>query len=159
MARLLNLLPPLVIGLLAIVFIVQAHGFKPASATVPILIGWTVLILALIDLATRLDGAVGLFMNRLFKPTKSLGTKVHEAGIALQVTAIASIALLVAGFLLLGILPSSAIFVVLALRFGARTGWVAALLSGLGIAALVWGVFAALLGLDLPMGILFDGGS
>jgi hypothetical protein len=77
----------------------------------------------------------------------------------MQATAIAAIVALVTSFLLFGVLPACGVFVLLAIRFGARTTWLTAALSGLGITVMIWAIFAILLGLDLPGGIFFDGGS
>ncbi len=151
-------LTPAVLALLAVAFTAQALHFKPVSALVPILIGITVLILSLIELATQFDGAAGRLLNRMFTPDKNIHAPA-EMDPRRQLIAVGGLVGLVACMLVLGILPACAIFVALAMRFGADLSWRASVLSGLAMALVVWLVFGALLALDIPMGLLFDGGN
>lgn len=159
MARWAAFLPAIAMAVLAVLFIVGAHGFKPAAASVPIIVGWTVLLLAAIEFASHMRGPVADFVNRLFKPTQGLGPALAEANPGRQAMAVGGLVVLVAAFIVIGMLPACAIFIFVAMRFGACVSWAVALVAGGAMAAGVWLIFAMLLRLSLPAGLLFDGGS
>lgn len=145
---------------LAILFIIGAHGFKPAAAFVPLIVGWTVLLLAAIECACRVEGRLGTAINRLFKPTQGLGPALAEArqggrwwpsvGWCCWSAPSSPSACC---------LPACAIFIFVAMRFGAGVSWMASLVSGVATALAIWLIFAMLLRLSLPAGLLFDGGN
>ena len=140
-------LPSLALILLAGAYLAIARGFKPTAATLPLIAGGAVLLLALHDLRDRPAR------------TRSHPIIAHRPPPRWQdeATAIAGLLGLVGGFFLIGILPACALAVPLALRFGARLSWPAAIAGGVGLVAVLWLMFAWLLGLDLPAGLLFDG--
>ncbi len=149
-------LPPFVMLLLAIGFIIEARGFKTASAIVPTLIGWCVLVLSSLDLASRFDGAVGRLINRVFVNNSDAVHAIPPVSGARQAIAVAGLAALVVGFFVIGVLPSCVIFVFLAMKFGARTGWIAAILSAIAVPLILWAMFTGLLGLEMPWGMVFE---
>lgn len=157
MQKLADRLTPALIALIAIGFIAKAMLFKPISAMAPILIGITVLILALIELATRLDGAPGRVLNRLFTPAQGADHAPAAMDARRQAIAVGAVVGLVAAMVLVGLIPSSALFVMLAIRFGAGLSWRASIASGLAMGLVIWLIFGGLLSLDIPMGLLFDG--
>jgi hypothetical protein len=137
-------MPALTMIALAIGFIVEARSFKPAASLMPTLVGWSVLALAALDLATR----------RLPAAAPAHGP---EAAPSREGAAIVGLLALVAGFFLIGLLPAASLFTMLALRLGAGLRWRGAFAAGLLLGAMLWLVFGALLGLDLPAGFLIDG--
>lgn len=149
-------LPPLCIALLAVGFIWQARGFKPASGSIPLIIGWTVLMLAAIELASQSAGRVGTALNRLFAGKASHAPTLPAVQPGLQLAAVLGLCALLAGVVLIGLVPASAIFVLVAFRFGANRPWWQAVLAGAVIAVMLWLAFGALLGLELPGGLIFN---
>lgn len=140
-------LPSLALILLAGGYLAIARGFKPAAATLPLIAGSAVLLLALNDLRERAPAA----------PSRPAIVRHAPPRWQDEAIAIASLLALVGGFFVIGILPACALMVPMALRFGARLSWPAALAGGAGLVLILWLMFAGALGLDLPGGLLFDG--
>jgi Tripartite tricarboxylate transporter TctB family len=139
---------PGLVWLLALGFLIEAHGFSPAAAAVPLLIGWTTLVLTSLD----------LFSEIRRRPTDTdvadTETRVPPARAAV---AVSGIVLLIAGMTLVGILPSVPVFILIALRWGGRRSLTTSLLTALILTGLLWGTFAGLMRLDLYPGLFFGG--
>jgi hypothetical protein len=155
----LEYLPPAVLWLLSVAFLVGAYGFNPASAAMPILIGWVMVVLTALDLVTRMRGRLGDLLARALNPSSL--SEVHEPaspGRAVrQLVVVATLLVYLAAMVLVGVLPTVPVFMLLALRFGARRGWLFSLVGAAVMLLLVWAVFARLLGLEIFPGLLFDG--
>ena len=158
MSAWLRRLPAMVTALLAVGFILAARDFKPAASTIPTLVGWTVLGLSLLDLATQSTSGVGTLLRRLFTSASPDQRHVPAMSGGRQAAAVGGLLALVGGFFTIGLLASCAGFVLFAFRFGAGTSWIRAVVAALVMAALLWLAFGLLLGLDLPRGLLFDRG-
>jgi hypothetical protein len=125
----------------------------------PILIGWAMLILTALDLATRLRTPLGDAIARALNPSSLVETP--ETPIPRrtlrQIIGVAALVLFVTAMVLIGVLPSVPVFTLIALRFGAGKTWLFSLIGAVSMVLLVWVVFARLLGLDIFPGLLFDG--
>jgi hypothetical protein len=154
-----EVLPPAVLCLLSVGFLVVAYGFNPASGAMPVLIGWAMVVLTFLDLLTRLRVPLGDMLARALNPSSLAAT--HEAAVPLQavrqLVAVGTILLYLASMLLVGVLPTVPVFMLLALRFGARRSWLFSLVGAIVMVVTVWAVFARLLGLAIFPGLLFDG--
>jgi len=152
-------LPPALLFLLSAGFLITAYSFNPSSAAMPILIGWAMLILTALDLATRLRTPLGDAIARALNPSSLVETP--ETPIPRrtlrQSIAVAALVLFVTAMVLIGVLPSVPVFTLIALRFGAGKTWLFSLIGAVSMVVLVWVVFARLLGLDIFPGLLFDG--
>jgi hypothetical protein len=152
-------LPPAALCLLSVGFLVTAYGFNAASGAMPVLIGWTMVILTALDLITRVRAPVGDMLARALNPSSLNGT--HEPAAPFlamrRLVAVASILVYLASMVLVGVLPTVPVFMIVALRFGAGRGWLFSLVGAAGMVLLVWAVFARLLGLAIFPGLLFDG--
>jgi len=151
------LLPPLVLWLLALGFLVLGYGFPGGSATVPVLVGWLMLVLTTLDIATRLPGSLGRAVARVLNPAMAHHEAPSRERRTRQMIAIFGLIAFVAALVLIGILPASAIFMLTALCAGARVRWWVGLAGAAVMAVLIWAVFHSLLGLELFPGLLFDG--
>ena len=58
----------LAIIVFTIVYLAIDYGYKPALRNVPALVGWITLVLALFDLVSHSDNAVGQFLQRRLNP-------------------------------------------------------------------------------------------
>jgi hypothetical protein len=136
---------PCLIWLLALGFLIEAHGFPAASGAVPLLIGWLTLVLTSIDLFLRVRSPAG---------AAHTDKKVVAARVGVAVAGIVSV---VAGMTLLGILRTVPVFVFIALRWGGGRNLSTSLVVALVLTGLIWGVFGGLMRLELYPGLLFGG--
>ena len=149
-------LPPAILFLLALGFVVLGYGYAGQAATVPLLIGWSMLLLTALDLASRLPIRAGATLLRWLNPA-ALTDSAAAAPRARQVIAIGGAIGFVALMLLTGILIAVPVFVCVALRFGAARSWLFSLLLAGLTTLFIWALFTPLLGLDLFPGLLFGG--
>ena len=150
---------PGVIWLAALGFLVVAYGFSPASGALPVLIGWTTLVLTGIDLFFRMQTPAARTVARALGVDAQV--RAPETGQPVLssrvVTAVAAVAGLAAGMVLAGILCAVPIFLFVALRWGGGRTRVTSLAVAVAVTALLWGVFAKLLRLEVYSGLLFGG--
>jgi len=141
---------PGIVWLLALGFLLEAHTFSPAAAAVPLLIGWTTLVLTSIDLFTRIR-----------EPSKVADADVTDTEPPVPATrvviAVSGAVLLVAGMTLVGILPTVPVFILIALRWGGGRSLTTSVVTALILTGLLWGTFGALMRLDLYPGLFFGG--
>jgi hypothetical protein len=139
---------PGLVWLLALGFLIEARTFSPASGAVPLLIGWTTLVLTSIDLFFRIRP----------RPAAADEADTEKKIPAARVTiAVGGIVLLVAGLTLVGILRTVPVFVFVALRWGGGRSLTTSLLVTLILTGLLWGTFGGLMRLDLYPGLFFGG--
>ena len=143
-----RLLFPGLVWLVSLGFLIEAHGFSPASRAMPVLIGWTTLVLTSIDL---------YFRSRLRPAATDEATTEKKVPAARAAVAVSGIVLLVAGITLVGILRTVPVFVFIALRWGGGRSLTTGVLVALTLTGLIWGTFGGLMRLDLYPGLLFGG--
>jgi hypothetical protein len=152
-------LPPAILCLLSVGFLVAGYGFNAASGAMPILIGWAMVVLTSLDLITRLRVKAGDLLARALNPSSLDRTNepaVPQQAVR-QLVVVAGLLVYLAAMVLVGVLPTVPVFMLVALRFGAGRGWLFSLVGAAGMVVLVWAVFARLLGLAIFPGLLFDG--
>jgi hypothetical protein len=138
---------PCLIWLLALGFLIEAHGFSAASGAVPLLIGWSTLVLTSIDVFLRVRSPAD-------PGAADTEKKVAAARVAV---AVAGVVLVVAGMTLVGILRTVPVFVFSALRWGGGRNLTTSLVVALVLTGLIWGTFGGLMRLELYPGLLFGG--
>jgi hypothetical protein len=150
---------PGLIWLLALGFVVQAYGFAPASGAVPIMIGWTTVALASIDLFSRMRFPAARAVARFLSPDvqSPSAEAVEPVSVARIATAIGGIVALAAGMVLVGILYTVPVFLFVALHWAGRRSLGTSLLLTVVVTGLLWGTFAGLLRLALYPGLLLGG--
>ena len=139
---------PSVVWLLALGFLIGAQSFSPAARAVPRLFGWTTLVLASIDVFSRM---------RPRSPDTAAANTEARVPPARVAVAVGGIVLLVAGMTLVGILPTVPVFILIALRWGGGRSLTMSLLVAVLLTGLLWGTFGGLLRLELYPGLLFGG--
>ena len=151
--------PPALFFVLALGFTAMTGQFSQAARAVPRLIGITMLVLCGLDLLSRLGTPTGRLIARWLNPAGlEEGPPTPDARLARRQTA-ATVAVIafVATLVICGILPAVALFTLLAPRFGGRLGWPRSLAIAAAMTALIWLLFAQILGLKLFPGLLFGG--
>ena len=154
-----DFLPPLLLGVVSVGFLVIGYGFSADSGAMPILIGWAMIVLTGLDLLTRLRTPLGDALARALNPSALTETAEPRQPFRTvrQLVAVGAVLLFVAAMVLVGVLASVPVFMLVALRFGAGKSWLFSVVGAAVMLLLVWAVFARLLGLDIFPGLLFDG--
>ena len=139
---------PGAVWLLALGFLIEAQTFSPAARAVPRLFGWTTLVLASMDLFSRM---------RPRSPDTAAANTEARVPPARAAVAVGGIVLLVAGMTLVGILPTVPVFILIALHWGGSRSLATSLLTAILLTGLLWGTFGGLLRLELYPGRFFGG--
>jgi hypothetical protein len=152
--------PALAAAVAAAVYLMAAYGYSPDARAAPLLIGWSVIALAVLDALSRTATPIGATLTRLFNPVAT-----HRRGSAGQATypltrqlsAIAWIAGFVAALALIGAAYAIPLYVFAATRLRGKRPWLACAISAAATLAGVWLLFSRLLRLELYPGLLFGG--
>lgn len=151
-------LPPLVLLLLSLGFVIVGFSYNAASRSVPELIGGAMLVLTTLDVVSRSPTRLGRLLVRWLNPAGL--SEGHETSPQLrrrQAVAMAGMVGFGSAIVWLGVLVSVPVFALVALRFGARRGIGFSLLVAAVTTLAIWALFTPLLGLQLWPGILFGG--
>ena len=151
-----SIYPPLVLIAVAFLMIVWSQRYNETASLVPLLVSYTLLILAFFDLVCRFEkpfirplrdfwGAD--FQNREMK---------HDPSPAAEVSQVVWIVGCVAGMMLIGILPTIPIFILSYIIINGRRPWLESLIVTVIVFAFVYVVFEMLLDYQLYRGVLFD---
>ena len=155
---LIDYAPALAAAATASLYLAAAYGYSSDARAAPLLIGWSVIVLAALDFASRTQTAVGAALTRWLNPVGTDRREGHAAySVTRQITAIAWIAGFVAAFALIGALYAIPLYVFAATRWRGGRPWLACALSAAVTLAGVWLLFAKLLRLELYPGVLFGG--
>jgi hypothetical protein len=155
---LIDYVPALAAAAAAALYLATAYGYALDARAAPLLIGWSVVALAALDLASRTQTTLGRMLTRWLNPVGT-GRREGDAAypLARQITAIAWIAGFVAAFALIGALYAIPLYVFAATRWRGHRPWLACAISAAVTLAGVWLLFARLLRLELYPGLLFGG--
>jgi len=151
-------LPALIVWLFAAGFLGLTYQLPEAARATPSLVGWVTLGLATLDLVSRTGGELGVALMRAVNPA-GLADRADNHPVTRKdlASGIGLIVALVASFLVLGVLPTTAIIIFGALMLAYRSQWITNAIVAAGATAGVWLLFAVLLGLQLYPGLAFGG--
>jgi hypothetical protein len=144
----------------AAIYLGAAYQYSPEARAAPLLIGWTVIVLALLDIVSRTQTPVGRALAGFLNPVTNRPRHGHGAEpqpAAKQIMAIAWIAGFVAAFALIGAAYAIPLYVFAATRWRGGRPFAVCLLSAALTLAGIWFLFAWLLRLELYPGLLFGG--
>ena len=144
----------------AAVYLGAAYQYSPDARAAPLLIGWSVIALAALDIVSRtqtpLGRALSAFVNPVTnRPRHGHGATPQPAG--KQIMAIVWIAGFVAAFALIGAKLAIPLYVFAATRWRGGRPFAVCLVSAAVTLAGIWFLFAWLLRLELYPGLLFGG--
>ena len=151
-----SIYPPLVLIAVAFLMIVWSQRYNETARLVPLLVSYSLLILAFIDLVCRFDAAIinplrdfwgADFQNREMK---------HDPQPAAEVSQALWMVGCVAGMMLIGILPTIPIFILFYIVINGRRPWLESLIVTAIVFAFVYVVFEILLDYQLYRGAFFD---
>jgi hypothetical protein len=156
-----HFLPPLIVLAVVTGFLAMTYQLPPAARAMPALVGWAGLVLAGVDLLTRTGGEFGRALMKALNPA---GLKMGEeeraeapAGLLPLLTGLGLVVLLVAAFLLVGVLIAAPILIFTALMVNNRREVISNLLIAVVTTGVIYLLFSVLLRLHLYPGVLFGG--
>jgi uncharacterized membrane protein len=154
-------LPAAGAAVVAAIYLGAAYQYSPEARATPLLIGWSVIALAALDIVsrtrTRLGHTLSAWLNPVTTQTRhGAGPTVYPVG--RQVMAIVWIAGFVAAFALIGATYAIPIYVFAATRWRGGRPYLVCLISAACTLAGIWFLFGWLLRLELYPGLLFGGG-
>jgi len=153
-------LPAVAAAVAAAIYLAAAYGYSPEARAAPLLIGWTVIVLAALDAVTRTQTPIGRLLMRWLNPVaaRPRGGAGHASyPVTRQITAVAWIAGFVAAFALIGALYAIPLYVFAATRWRGERSVAVCLISAACTLAVIWLLFSRLLRLELYPGLLFGG--
>ncbi len=144
----------------AAAYLGAAYQYSPEARATPLLIGWTVVALAGLDIASRTQTRVGRTLAGWLNPVTTRPR--HGAGhgqypIVKQIMAIVWIAGFLAAFALIGAAYAIPLYVFAATRRRGGRPYAVCLISAAATLAGIWFLFGWLLHLELYPGLLFSG--
>lgn len=155
----LDYLPAAAAAASAGLYLATAYGYSADARAAPLLIGWSVIALAVLDAASRTATPLGQTLTRWLNPGagRAHGSAAQAYPLTRQLGALAWIAGFVAAFALIGALYAVPLYVFASTHWrGGRPIPVAAI-SAAGTLAGIWLLFERLLHLELYPGIVFGG--
>jgi tripartite tricarboxylate transporter TctB family protein len=152
--------PAFAAAVAAAAYLTAAYGYSADARAAPLLIGWSVIVLAALDIASRTKTPLGLTLMRWLNPVAGRPRAGHAHAaypLTRQVAAIAWIGGFVAAFALVGALYAIPLYVAAATRWRGGRPWLVCALSAACTLGGVWLLFSRLLRLELYPGLLFGG--
>jgi hypothetical protein len=155
-------LPALAAAAAAAVYLATAYGYSTEARAAPLLIGWSVMALAGLDIVSRTQTAVGTTLTRWINPVAArpgagAGHRQTAYPLIRQLAAIAWIAGFVAGFALIGAVSAIPLYVFAATRIRGHQPWLVCAISAAATLFGIWLLFSRLLHLEPYPGLLFGG--
>lgn len=155
-APLVAYVPPALLWLLALGFLLLAGSYDIQSRTMPILIGRVMLILATLDLISRTYTRWGKALLNWLNPAGAVqDSPTHPSTLRSELGYTLWIALYVAGLILLGVFIATPIFLMVSLTLIGKRTVKESILVTCAVCGFVWALFTLVLHLSLFPGLLF----
>lgn len=156
-----NTLPPLAMLAFTAGFLVMTYHLPARARAVPLIVGWAALVLSSVDLATRTGGEFGHALMRALNPA-GLRIAAEEAverpkGSGPLLSGVGLVVLLVAAFILAGVLVAAPLMIFTALTIAYRREPISNVVTAAAVTAAIYLLFSVLLRLHLYPGVLFGG--
>lgn len=148
--------PGVAIAALAAGFILWSYQYSPTSRFVPLIVGYFMLALALLDIASRTRTRLGSyvrtatgadFANPELKQTPPVRSELTQAGWIVGC---------VVSMLAIGILPTVPLYVLASMRLNGRRPWKEALIAAAAAGLFTYIVFEVFLSYTLYRGVFID---
>jgi hypothetical protein len=151
--------PPIALLAVTLIFIVSAHGYSSASGTVPLLIGYSLILLILLDILSRTSTSLGIAIRRLLNPASD-AQKGHphedNAPVHRELIAIGWVAAFTAAVMLFGILVSVPVYIAAYMMVQGRKSMRLSILVAAATTLFLWLGFEVFLSIPLYRGLLFE---
>ena len=152
-------LPALGLLLLTSVYLATAYRYSPDARAVPAGVAWVMLVLLILDLASRTRTRAGIALMHWLNPAGDAEKQeaVKRYPIGRQILAVLWVAGFAAAMVLIGILYAVPLYVFSSLHFQGRRPFIVCIGASAAATAMIWLLFVFVLRLELYRGILFGG--
>ena len=152
----LSIWPPILLAAFSALMIVWSYDYSETARNVPVIVGWVMLALSLIDMLSRMNLPFSKFLRDLWGADFRNREMKHNPAMKAELSQALWITGFVAGMLTIGILPSIPAFVVSYIAFQGGRRWIESIVAGGIVFGFVFIVFEVLLNYELYRGVLFD---
>jgi hypothetical protein len=150
-------LPAGALAVFTLAYLALAYTYKPVVRAFPAGVGWAMMALLALDLASRSDTRLGRALMRGLNPAAvsppPAQRRTRQAASVLWVASFAAL------MLAIGILGAIPVYVFAATRWQGRRSYRACLAIAAGATFFVWLLFSVVLRIGLYPGLLFGGAS
>ena len=160
MSRLAERMIPAVVALgIALVFLAWSYVYEGRSQIVPVLVGWSALLLAILDIIAQTDTRMGRMLHEVLsgEPLDSAASADSTAATSSAAVACAWIAAFVALVAVIGFIAAIPVYTLAFMRVQGRMPWRKSGITAIVITAVTWIVFEQLLSYKVFEGWIFGG--
>ena len=150
---------PAFVGLaVAATFLVWSHAYDGRAHTIPMLIGWTAVVLALIDMVAQTETGVGRTLHEILsgQPLDNSSTETDQSARSAVIPAL-WVASFVGVVAIIGFIAAIPIYTIAFMRLQGRMPWRKTAIGAIAITAVTWIVFEQLLRYKVFEGWVFGG--
>ncbi|NQV57479.1 MAG: tripartite tricarboxylate transporter TctB family protein [Rhodospirillales bacterium] len=158
-ARLMAFVPPIIVLAMSVAFLVISYGYDVRARQVPVLIGWSLIVLCVLDLVATSDTAMGQAVQRFFTGTivGEAEANAHAYPLGRVLVAAAWPIAFVALVYLFGFMAVIPVYVFLFVAVHGKKGVRQGLWATLVTSAFTYVVFEQFLRYEVYRGIFFEG--
>lgn len=149
--------PAVVIGVFAASALVVAGNYSEISGRFPTLVAGTLIVLALIDLYSRIDLPGRKVINSFWGSGFDRREMTHNPNLREELSLFAWVGVAFLGMAFLGILAAAPLFAFLFVWLRSRRTFLQAAAAGVTVFVFEYGVFEWALNYDLYRGLIFNG--
>ncbi len=144
---------------IAAIYLVWSYTYEGRQQTMPVLIGWTAVVLTLVDIVAQTDTVVGRLLNTVLSGKPLDSSTVSDGTASVSIATVACLWLL--GFVvlvgLIGFIAAIPLYTLGFMLVQGRMRWSTAFISAAAITLVTWLVFEKLLRYQVFQGVLFGG--
>lgn len=148
--------PAVAIGAIAAIFIVWSFQYSPQSRFVPLIVGFSMLVLALLDLASRTRTRLGEYVRTAAGADFANPELKHTPPVKRELTQAGWIVGCVVAMMIIGILPAVPLYVLASMRLNGRRPWKEAVIAAAAAGLFTFLVFEVFLSYELYRGVFVD---
>ncbi len=148
--------PAVVLAGFSALMIFWSHSYGETARLVPVLVGWGMLALCIVDILSRLNLPFSQMLKDFWGADFRNREMKHNPAWKADIAQVLWVTGCVAGMLTIGILPSVPVFVMGYMAFHGGRRWLECVAAGAIVFGFVFVVFEVLLDYELYRGVLFD---
>jgi hypothetical protein len=153
---LVEYVPALVMVAVTMAYLVTAYTYAPQARLFPVPVGWLMLLLLGLDLASRTKTPLGETLTRWLNPAAEHEEAEPRFPLLRQLSAILWVAFFTAALVLVGIMYAVPLYVFGSMRFHGKKSYFTSLVTAVAVTAFTWVLFAFALQVELYPGMLFS---